>query len=102
MEMNTVRTLFVWGADHTTANCLHDVAFGMIIAGLGGIWIGGGNYVTRRFIARRWGPLGSKHAFWMRKGFFFAPDWLSVPILAAGCVSLSVGALLWLMTLVTA
>ena len=70
------------------AGGLHDVAFSLFIAGLFGVWVGGGNMVARRFAVHRWGRLGGERAVWMKRGFFILPDWMSVIVLAAGAASL--------------
>ena len=66
------------------------VAFYLAVGGLFALWIGGGNLVARRLAARRWGPLGSEQAIWTRRGLFFAPNWLSIPIVGLGGVLVEV------------
>ena len=70
---------------------VHEVGFGVVMGGLGGMWIGGGNFLARRHARRRFGQLGSERSIWFRKGFFYSPDWLSVPILATGVAAFVCG-----------
>jgi hypothetical protein len=65
-------------------------ALGAVIA----IWLGGGNFVARRVIARRHGPLGRPNAIWFWRGFFFGPDWMSYSLMVAGAVLVLAG-LIW-------
>lgn len=85
------------GAAQRSADSGQDIGFGLLVAGLFGLWIGGGNLVARRIASRRWSPLGSERTFWMKKGIFLAPDWLSLPVFGVGCVLLVVGTLLRLL-----
>lgn len=48
------------------------------------LWLGGGNLLMRRAITRSKGPLGPRHDVWTYRRLFFAPDWLSYAIVAAG------------------
>ncbi|MCA1842645.1 MAG: hypothetical protein LC792_05535 [Actinobacteria bacterium] len=57
------------------------------------IWMGGGNAVTRRVIARRRGPLGGPRSVWMRWGIFLLPDIVTIPLCLIGLLLLVAGAL---------
>lgn len=81
----------VWAATPATSVDVHEVGFGLMIAGIGGLWIGGGNVLARRFALHRWGQLGSERSIWIKRGFFFLPNWLSFRILLAGILSLLAG-----------
>jgi len=61
-------------------------ALGLVVL----FWIGGMNLVARRYAERRFGRLGSPRAVWGRRGFFFAPDWMSYGVMALGAVILVV------------
>ena len=78
-----------------TPSNTHDLRFALLIGGLAGVWMGGGNFLTRRFVRHRWGPLGTDRAAWQKRGFFILPDWLSIPILLIGVLSMLVGAVLY-------
>ncbi len=39
---------------------------------------------ARGLVANRRGPLGGARAFWMRRGFYFAPPWLTLSIVTVG------------------
>lgn len=75
-----------------TASRLHDVGFGLLMAGLLGLWMGVANVIARRFAIRRFGALGTKRGIWARKGFFFMPDWLSFLICVVAGLLLLTGA----------
>jgi hypothetical protein len=82
-------------AAETNTSPARDLGFGLVIAGVFGLWLGGANFVARRLAARRWGPLGDERAIWFKAGFFFAPNWLSTTITVLGAVLLLVGAAIW-------
>lgn len=92
-----LQTLVLAAVQEPTASCGQDVGFGLMVAGLFGLWMGGGNVVARRVAARRWSPLGRERTFWWRRGVLFAPDWLSLPVFGAGFLLLLVGTLLQLL-----
>ena len=75
-----------------------DLDFLLSVFGIFGIWLGGGNFVARRFARRRWGDIGARNAFWLRKGRIFAPDWFTIPIFFLGAASLVAGAIAWAFT----
>jgi hypothetical protein len=65
------------------------------LAGVGAaiaIWLGGVNLLARRLIERRKGPLGAPNATWVWHGMFFAPDWASYVLVAAGALLVLVAA----------
>ena len=100
--MRWLEPAFVLLAANTNSSAARDVGFGLVIAGLFGLWLGAGNFVARRLAARRWGPLGDDRAIWFKAGFFFAPNWLSTALAALGAVLLLVGAAIWTIWSVTA
>jgi hypothetical protein len=75
-----------------------DPGFALMVGGLFGIWIGGGNLVARRIAARRWSRLGTERTAWSKWGFFVAPDWVSLPIFIVGCLLLVIGTLIQLLS----
>ncbi len=93
--MRWIEPALVVLAAKTNSSPARDLGFGLVIAGVFGLWLGVANFVARRFAARRWGPLGGERAIWFKAGFFFAPNWLSTALAVLGAASLLAGATIW-------
>ena len=72
-------------------------SFYLAVAGVFGVWAGALNMVGRRLAARRWGALGSERSVWTKGGLFFAPDWMSLPLLVTGLISLAAAGIVWVL-----